>query len=130
MVPAAPEVLDASALVALPWDEPGADVVETLLGEAVLSAVTWCEVLQRYAADGVSPHGKRESVEALGIAIEPFTAQDGEQAASLWTTTRHLGLSLGDRACLALGRRLHTAVHTADRAWADLDAGVEIRLVR
>jgi len=129
-VRAAPEVLDASAPVALLWEEPGADAVEALLDRAVVSAVSWCEVLQRYAADGVSTEGKRESIEALGVAIESFTAGDAERAAALGAGTRALGLSLGDRACLALGRRLGARVRTTDRTWTQIGAGAEVRLLR
>jgi len=64
--------------------------------------------------------GLREDVEALGVRIEVFTAEDAECAARLWPATRALGLSLGDRACLALGRRVGAPVLTTDRAWLDL----------
>ena len=123
-------VLDASALIALLWDEPGAEAVEPLLGRAVVSAVNWAEVLQRYRAHGVDTTSKRDSVEALGIEIADFTAADGEAAAELWTPTRKAGLSLADRGCLALARRLGLAAHTADRDWRKVDVGVEVVLIR
>jgi ribonuclease VapC len=127
----APEaVLDASALIALLWEEPGAEVVEPLLGQSVVSAVNWAEVLQRYRAHGISAAGKRESVEALGIGVEPFTADDADVVAELWQPTRAAGLSLADRACLALARRLGLAACTADRAWAKVDVAVEITFIR
>jgi ribonuclease VapC len=123
-------VLDASALIALLWEEPGAARVEALLGQAVMSAVNWAEVLQRYRAHDVASTGTRERVEALGIRIEDFGPEDAEVAADLWAPTRKAGLSLGDRACLALARRLNVAAHTADRAWRKVDAGVEVVLIR
>lgn len=123
-------VLDASALIALLWDEPGAEAVEPLLGGAVLSAVNWSEVLQRYDAHGIDLDGKRDSVEALGIAIEDFNADDAEVAGGLWASTRSAGLSLGDRACLALARRLGLPAHTADRDWRKVDVGVEVVVIR
>lgn len=123
-------VLDASALIALLWEEPGADAVEALLGSAVISAVNWAEVLQRYRAHGVASAGKRERVEALGIAIEDFSSADADVAADLWEPTRSAGLSLGDRACLALARRFGLPAHTADRAWAKADVGVDVVLIR
>ena len=123
-------VLDASALIALLWDEPGADAVEPLLGRAVVSAVNWTEVLQRYRAHGVETAGKRERVEALGVDVEWFTAEDSAAAAELWAPTRRAGLSLADRACLALARRLGLPAHTADRDWRAVDVGVTVVLIR
>lgn len=123
-------VLDASALIALLWDEPGAEAVERLLGRAAMSVVNWAEVLQRFRAHGVETAGKRESVEALGVAIVSFTPEDAELAAELWEPTRAAGLSLADRACLALARRLDMPAHTADRDWRKVDVGVEVVLIR
>jgi ribonuclease VapC len=123
-------VLDASALIALLWDEPGADAVEPLLGRAVVSAVNWTEVLQRYRAHDIETAGKRESVEALGVQIEDFSPDDAETVAELWQPTRRAGLSLADRACLALARRLSLPAHTADRDWRKVDVGVAVVLIR
>lgn len=123
-------VLDASALIALLWDEPGAQAVERLLGRAVMSVVNWAEVLQRFRAHGVETAGKRESVEALGVGMVPFTPEDAETAAALWEPTRAAGLSLADRACLALARRRDLPAHTADRDWRKVDVGVEVVLIR
>jgi PIN domain nuclease of toxin-antitoxin system len=123
-------VLDASALIALLRDEPGAEAVEHLLGRAVMSVVNWAEVLQRYRAHGIDTADKRESVEALGVGIVGFTPDDAEMAAELWEPTRAAGLSLADRACLALARRLDLPAHTADRDWRKVDVGVEVVLIR
>jgi ribonuclease VapC len=123
-------VLDASALIAVLWEEPGAEVVEPLLGRSVISAVNWAEVLQRYRAHGVETVGTREGVEALGIGIEGFEAEDAETVAELWQPTRAAGLSLADRACLALARRLGLAACTADRGWRKVEVGVEVVLIR
>lgn len=123
-------VLDASALIALLWDEPGAEAVERLLGRAVISAVNWAEVLQRYRAHDVDTDGKREDVEALGVQIAPFSYDDAELIAALWAPTRRAGLSLADRACLALARRLELPAHSADRTWRKADVGVEVVLIR
>ncbi len=127
----APEaVLDASALIALLWDEPGSEAVEALVTRSVVSAVNWAEVLQRYRAHGVETAGKREQVEALGIRIEPFSDEDAEAVAELWKPTRRAGLSLADRACLALARRLDLAAYTADRDWRRVAVGVRVVLIR
>jgi ribonuclease VapC len=123
-------VLDASALIALLRDEPGAEAVERLLGRAVISIVNWAEVLQRYRAHGVDTTGKRDDVVALGVAIEAFTDEDADVVAELWQPTRSAGLSLADRACLALARRLGIPAHTADRDWRKVDVGVEVVLIR
>ena len=128
---AAPEsVLDASAVIAVLRDEPGASAVEPLLGRAAMSAVNWAEVLQCYEVLGLSTVGKRQDIEALGIEVAAFTADDAEIVARLRAPTRALGLSLADRACLALAERLGVAAHTADRAWARLGLATEIVLIR
>lgn len=123
-------VLDASAVLALLHSEPGADVVEEALDHAAISTVNWSEVYQRWIAHDVDVSDLRADTEALGLQIVPFTVDDAEQAAELWSATRHLGLSLGDRACLGLARRLGQPALTADRAWLDADLGVEIQTIR
>ena len=123
-------VLDASALVALLWEEPGGESVEALLPGSAISTVNWAEVLQRYHAAGVPTEGKQESIEGLGVRIEPFTSEDAELAAALWPSTRSTGLSLGDRACLALASRLGVTAYTADQIWASLELGVAVELIR
>jgi ribonuclease VapC len=130
MATQAQAVLDASALIALLWEEPGAEAVEPLLGRAVISTVNWAEVLQRFPAVALAITGRRHSVEALGVTLEPFTGDDAEVVAGLWSRTRAAGLSLGDRACLALALRLRAPAYTADRAWGDIDAGARVVLIR
>jgi ribonuclease VapC len=110
--------------------EPGADAVEEALEHAAVSTVNWSEVCQRSIAHGVDVSDLRADTEALGVQLTAFSVEDAEQAAELWSATRHLGLSLGDRACLGLARRLGQPALTADRAWLDLDVGVEIRTIR
>ena len=95
-----------------------------------MSAVNWAEVLQCYEVLGLSTVGKRQDIEALGIEVAAFTADDAEIVARLRAPTRALGLSLADRACLALAERLGVAAHTADRAWARLGLATEIVLIR
>jgi PIN domain nuclease of toxin-antitoxin system len=95
-----------------------------------MSTVNWAEVLQRLVLAGLPIDGYREDLEALGLDLLDFTLQDAESVAQLWPITRPVGLSLGDRACLSLARRLGLPAFTADRHWATLDLGVEVRLVR
>lgn len=125
-------VLDASALLAYLHDEPGADVVEAVLAESFISTVNWSEVVQKSLSFGVNAEGLREEIELLGIRVEPFTVEDAECAARLWSTSRYLGLSLGDRACLAFAIRRQAPVLTADRAWLNLPAtlNLDIRALR
>lgn len=123
-------VLDASAMLALLHSEPGHEVVEEILDRAAISTVNWSEVCQRWLAHDVDVVDLRADIEALGAEIVPFTADDAEQAAALWSSTRHLGLSLGDRACLGLARRLERPAVTADRVWLDVDVDIEIHPIR
>ncbi|MEH1855210.1 MAG: type II toxin-antitoxin system VapC family toxin [Nostoc sp.] len=123
-------VLDASALLAYLKDEPGADVVEAILAESVISSVNWAEVIQKAIAVGVLVEGMLDDLQALGLVVEPFTPLDGEVAGRLWEQTRSFGLSLGDRACLSLGLRLNVPVLTADRTWANLTLSVDVRVIR
>lgn len=129
-------VLDASALLAFLDLEAGASMVASGLATGCwMSAVNYAEVLSRVAERGGDPEARdRDWVDAglIGqlIGVVPFGEEDGVAAAALRPLTRRLGLSLGDRACLALGRRLGLPVLTADRAWAGIDAGVEIVLIR
>jgi PIN domain nuclease of toxin-antitoxin system len=122
--------LDASALLALLLDEPGAEMVEAVADRAAISTVNWSEVFRRSAEHDVDLAGLRGDVEALGLEIVPFTVADAESAAELHPMTRHLGLSLGDRACLALAARLELPTLTADRSWVGAELGVEIRPIR
>lgn len=129
-------VLDASALLAYLRDEPGADVVaETIADGASMSAVNLAEVLSRSADRGADPAKLAATLAEGGllngaIAVEPFTTADAIDAARLRPLTRDAGLSLGDRACLALARRLGNPAVTADTAWQGPAHGVELRQIR
>ena len=123
-------VLDASALLVVLHNETGAATVEPLLDAAVVSSVNWSEVVQKAAARGVDMSRLRDDVEALGVRIATFDADAAEAAAHLWSLTRGAGLSLGDRACLALAGSLGATAVTADQAWADVNAGVSVQLLR
>jgi len=123
-------VLDASALLALLYDEPGGQQVAREIDGALISAVNWTEVLQRAGQDGVGGDGLLAGVEALGLTVESYDAEHAELVAGLRATTRRAGLSLADRACLALAQQRDLTVLTADRAWRKLDLPVEVRLIR
>lgn len=122
-------VLDASALLALLFDEPGAELVERALPASMLSAVNLSEVMQKSIDRGVGVPGLRDDLEALGIEVVVFDADAAEETANLRAATRSAGLSLGDRACMALAARSNLPAMTADRSWAELDVGTPIEVV-
>jgi ribonuclease VapC len=124
-------VLDASALLAWLNEEAGAEKVEPLLEKSAISTVNLSETLQKSLARGVDVTGLKEDLAALGLTVVDFTPTDAEMAAGLWTHTRHLGLSLGDRCCLATARRLDIPAVTADRDWAQLEqTGLDVHTIR
>ena len=123
-------ILDASALLAVFADEPGGELVAPLLDGAVISTVNWCEVLARYADLGLDTRSRETDIESLGISLAPFTSRQAEVAAGLLPITRKAGLSLGDRACLALALDLGGYPVTADRAWGSVDVGLVVTLIR
>jgi len=129
-------VLDASALLAHLRDEPGADVViEAIAGGAVISTVNLAEVFSRVADRGEDPAKLAAELTQSGlldgaITVEPFTAADAIDAGRLRPLTRDAGLSLGDRACLALARRLDAPALTADTDWQGVAHGVELHPIR
>ena len=123
-------VLDASALLALINAEKGAQLVQDLLPQSVISAVNLAEVVTRLSAVGMPENAIRESLILLGLETIPFDEEQAFEAGLLYAQTAPLGLSLGDRACLALAKRTSVAAITADRAWDNLDLEVEIKLIR
>lgn len=118
-------VLDASAVLVYVQGERGSDRVEEALPKAVLGAANWSEVLQKVRARNGDPAIVRTLLLSYGMRIEPVTPSDAEQAAALWQ--RGSGLSLGDRLCLALARRLGVTTLTADRAWGESETVIQIR---
>lgn len=123
-------VLDASALLAMLQGEPGGDAVQELLETAAISSVNWSEVAQKSLEKQAEIDGLRHDLEALGLEILPFTAVLAETTARLRSATRQAGLSLGDRACLALAALLGLPAVTTDRVWPDVGLPIEIRVVR
>jgi ribonuclease VapC len=129
-------VLDASALLAYLGNETGADLVaDAIAGGASISTVNLAEALSTLAtrdrdpADVVSELTERGLLGGA-ITVEPFTTADAIEAARLRPLTRAAGLSLADRACLAVARRLAAAVLTADQAWGGLGLGVDVSAIR
>ena len=123
-------VLDASAVLAVTFAEAGAEAVAPELPNAMLSAVNLSEVYGRIIRRGGDIEPIPDFLERYDIEVVPFDEELAEITAKLIPATRSHGLSLGDRACLALALQRGLPVMTADRAWRDLDLGVEIRLIR
>jgi ribonuclease VapC len=123
-------VLDSSAVLAVIWNEPGSDMVLDHVDGAVISAVNYAEVLTKISDRGVD--GKRASALLASLAIETiaFDKAQAETSGQIRSQTRHLGLSLGDRACIALAMTKGWPVLTADKAWAELTLSVQVLLVR
>ena len=128
--------LDASALLALLQNEPGAEIVEDAIADgATISTVNLAEALSTMARKGADPAAALATMTERGviggaITVEPFTLADAVEAARLRPLTAKAGLSLGDRSCLALARRLGTPALTADQPWRGIDLPVEVRSIR
>ncbi len=122
--------LDASALLAFLFREAGHEAVAAELGDSCLSTVNLSEVVARFVRDGHAPGLVVERITASPVVIVPFSSTEALLAASFVPHTRHLGLSVGARACLALGAARQIPVLTADRTWRHVDCGVTVRLNR
>ncbi|SFP78682.1 PIN domain nuclease, a component of toxin-antitoxin system (PIN domain) [Geodermatophilus dictyosporus] len=124
-------VLDASAVLALLHDEPGADLVVPALAGSVLGTANLAEVVGELVDAGAGSTRLRQLLAAAGVRVEPVTEADAELAGALRALPSGRSLSLGDRCCLALTVRSDPPeVPTADRAWSDLDLPIRVHLLR
>jgi len=124
-------VLDASALLAILNQEPGAEALTPeLLSGAIISTVNLAEVQGKLVGRGLRPDDAWEAVLNLIREAVPFTPEHARLAGDLVAQTRPLGLSLGDRACLALGLALKAPVYTADKSWKKVKVGARIHVIR
>jgi PIN domain nuclease of toxin-antitoxin system len=123
-------VLDASAIMAVLWNEPGAEIVAVMLGSSVTNAVNLSEVVAKLADKGMTRHDIQNMIEELRLNVVSFNVAQAYSAGFLRPATRSVGLSFGDRCCLATAQILGLPAVTADRSWAELDLGVEVRLIR
>jgi len=122
--------LDASALLAFLFREPGGDLVASAIKNSIMSTVNLSEVLGRFSRDGHEPALIRRRLFATAIQWVSFDAKQAEYCAQLMPLTHKQGLSLADRACLSLAMLRGIPVLTADRAWLNADLDVEIQLIR
>jgi ribonuclease VapC len=125
------KVLDSSALMALLFGEPGGELLTAnFMAETAMSTVNAAEVQGNLVNRGMSSQEAWEEIRAYIPTLEPLTAEQARLAGGLIIQTRSLGLSLGDRACLALAILLKAPVYTTDQAWKSLQVGCEIHLIR
>ncbi|HEY5363006.1 MAG TPA: type II toxin-antitoxin system VapC family toxin [Aestuariivirga sp.] len=123
-------ILDSSALLANIWGEPGAAIVADHLQGAQMSAVNFAEVASKLAERGIEKEKWKSLIIGFGIKIIDFDQPQAIGVGLLRASTKTAGLSLGDRACLTLAQAKKLPVLTADKIWAELGLGLEIKLVR
>lgn len=123
-------VLDASALLAFLFHEPGHEHVARVIETSCISTVNLAEVIGRFVRDGHRADLVAQRIAATTLEIVPFSAREASLAAALLPLANPLGLALGDRACLALALAREAPALTADRAWSSLQIGVPIHLIR
>ncbi len=123
-------VLDASAVLALLFDEPGADHVQEYLSASVISSLNFGEALQICVDRGANIDRIAADLSNALIDVCPLTSDQAQEAATIWPVTKPHGLSLGDRVCLVLAKQLGAVAVTSDRAWQKIDVGCNVELIR
>lgn len=123
-------VLDASVVLAVVYNEPGADAAAARFTGGVMSVVNLAETLSTIAKNGGDPVFSAEKLTQAGLEFAPVTEAQAIDAALLRPLTMHLGLSLGDRLCLALARERRLPVLTNERRWLEYDFGVPVEFGR
>ena len=124
------QVVDASVVLAFLLNEPGGDILDRDEGPFLLSTVTLAEILTKVIERDLSADDVTLVLRRLPIQYVDHDRDDARRAADLRPVTMTLGRSLGDRICLALAQRYDVPVLTADRDWAKLDIGIDVRLIR
>ena len=122
-------VLDASAVLAYLFNETGADKVELLLENSVIGRINVTEVLTKLVQDGLTIDEAKETFDKLNLEVAEFDENQSLKVAELQPLTKHIGLSLGDRCCLALAILEDLPAVTADKIWANLNL-CKIDLIR
>jgi len=127
-----PKVFDSSAVLAFLYDEPGGDKVRPDLPDGIISAVNAAEVLAVLVRNGVPLNDASLALQKTRLKIEAFSLAGAAKTAALLTPqVRSLGLSLGDRACMATALLMQLPVVTAERKWAGLKVpALQVELIR
>lgn len=123
-------ILDTSAVLALVRGEPGHAIVSRLVASAIVCSVNEAEVITTLIRNGQSVDEANQTTGQLPYRVADADRELARAAGALFDRTRELGLSLGDRFCLALAERERLPVYTADRPWSRLAIGIDIRLIR
>ena len=124
-------VMDASALLALMHGEPGSAVVDELIQdqECIASSVNIAEVGTKLIDKGLAPAHLTRTLKELNVQAIDFDLEQATLCASLRLSTKHVGLSLGDRACLALAQLVKGTAVTGDSAWSDAAEAVSVKVL-
>jgi PIN domain nuclease of toxin-antitoxin system len=124
-------VFDASAILALLQQEPGAEkLTNEIRKNAVVSTVNLAEVQSKLVKMRNEPERAWEAALSSIAVVEPYTIEQAKIAGSMIATTEKYGLSLGDRSCLALAIALKAPVYTTEQVWKNLKVGVPIHVIR
>jgi ribonuclease VapC len=123
-------ILDSSAVLAVLNAEPGAEVVAPLLADALISTVNYSEVIAKLVERGGTGAEALAALRSIALVTADFDLGLARRTGTLRTETMRRGLSLGDRACLALAEREMLPAVTADRSWIGAAANINIRLIR
>ena len=123
-------VLDTSAVLAVLLDEPGADQIAAIMPRSLVSVANEAEVVTVLVRNGAGPEAAVQAVLSLAYDVVELDAGLARRAGMLGRETKPRGLSLGDRCCLALAEREKLPALTADKHWAELGLGIEVKLFR
>jgi len=123
-------VLDSSAVLAVLNAEPGADAVAKVLNDALVSTVNYAEVFSKLVERGTTAADATAALQIIALTAVDFDIALAQRTGALRAETIRQGLSLGDRACLALARREGATAVTADTAWRKVDLGIDIQFIR
>ncbi|MBW4644434.1 MAG: type II toxin-antitoxin system VapC family toxin [Goleter apudmare HA4340-LM2] len=123
-------VVDTSAVLALLNQETGSEEILQLIDNAAISSVNLSEVIVKLAEAGIPEEEIRQIILNLNLEVILFNEEQALKAGMLRPATKSIGLSFGDRACLALGVVLNQPVISTDCLWTNLNMGIEIRVMR
>lgn len=123
-------VFDSSAILAIVFDEPGAERAIEILDGGVISSVNYSEALAKMLQKGFIEREAVDGLAAFTFEIVPFDQSQAERTARLRAPTAGKGLGIGDRACLSLAISRSLAAVTTDRSWSEVDIDCEIELIR